>query len=79
MALNKSDIEELVTTHIAQLLRADGGSIEVVALNLETQTLTVRFGGTYRGSPCRGVVLEHVVEPILKVRFSELNRVEMAD
>jgi Fe-S cluster biogenesis protein NfuA len=79
MALNQSEIEEVVKTRISPILTVDGGSIEVAAFNAESRALTVRFGGTYRGSPCRGVVLKYVVWPILKQSFSELNSLEPSD
>jgi Fe-S cluster biogenesis protein NfuA len=79
MSLNRKEIDEIVNTRIASILRVDGGSIEVTALNEDSRVLTVRFGGTYRGSPCRGIVLRYIVLPILKQSFGELDSLEMAD
>ncbi len=79
MSLNQSEIEEVIKTRVAPILRLDGGSIEVAAFNADSRALTVRFGGAYRGSPCRGVVLRHVVLPILKQSFGELETLEMED
>lgn len=79
MTLDKSKIEELVATRIAPIVRVDGGSIEVVEVDAESRRAALRFGGAYRGNPCRGIVLEHVVRPILEECFDELEKIEIAD
>jgi Fe-S cluster biogenesis protein NfuA len=79
MSLNRIEIEEIVKTRIAPILRIDGGTIEVTMPSADSLVLKVRFGGTYRGSPCRGVVLKSVVFPVLKQSFCELENLELAD
>jgi len=79
MTLNKSKVETLVETRILPLLRVDGGTVEVAEVDEAQRTVTLRFGGSYRGSPCRGVVLNEVVYPILKEVFVESIEVKMAD
>lgn len=79
MTLNKSNVEELIETKILPILRVDGGTVEVVAVDPDEHGVTLRFGGTYRGSPCRGVVLSEVIGPMLKEVFEELTAIEMAD
>jgi hypothetical protein len=41
--------------------------------------VSVRFGGAYRGSPCRGVVSAFVVAPILKEAFDTDVSVDFVD
>jgi Fe-S cluster biogenesis protein NfuA len=79
MILNKSEIDELVATRIAPIVRVDGGDVEVAEVDLEECRVALRFGGSYRGNPCRGVVLEHVVRPILQECFDNLEKIEIAD
>jgi Fe-S cluster biogenesis protein NfuA len=79
MSLNQVEIEEIVKARIAPILRIDGGTIEVTMPSGDSLVLKVRFGGTYRGSPCRGVVLKYVVFPVLKQAFCELESLELAD
>ena len=79
MLLSKSEVEALAAARIAPILKVDGGSVEVVSVEPSTRSVTVRFGGAYRGNPCRGVVLEYVVRPILQECFGEISRLEIAD
>ncbi len=79
MTLDRSALDEIIKTQINPLLRVDGGTVEVVSTDGETRTIALRFGGTYRGSPCRGVVLNHVVIPILNGFFDETIAIEMVD
>ena len=79
MAIDKSALDEMIAKRVRPLLRVDGGTVEVVSTDSETDTVTLRFGGAYRGSPCRGVVLENVVKPILRKYVNDSIRIEMAD
>ncbi len=79
MTLNKKKIETIVTKRIVPLLELDRGSLEVVHLDSDSGNLQVRFGGSYRGSPCRETLLKYVVEPVLREEFADLNTVEWID
>lgn len=79
MTLNKSSVDELVEAKISPILRVDGGTLEVISVDPDAHAVTLRFGGAYRGSPCRSIVLAEVVLPMLKEVFEELEKVEMAD
>jgi Fe-S cluster biogenesis protein NfuA len=79
MTLNKKNIETILTERIVPLLELDHGSLEVVQLDYDDGNLQVRFGGSYRGSPCRETLLKYVVEPVLREEFSDLNTVEWID
>ena len=79
VSLDKKAIDEIVSELIAPVIAVDGGSIEVVNVDEDEKRIAVRFGGTYRGSPCQGVVLKHIVEPVLKNQLSSLTSVEMVD
>jgi Fe-S cluster biogenesis protein NfuA len=72
-------VNDIVHQRIAPLIAVDGGRIEVVGVDDEEGIVAVRFGGSYRGSPCQGVVLKYVVEPLLKEKISELESVVMVD
>jgi Fe-S cluster biogenesis protein NfuA len=77
--MNKKKIETVVTKRIVPLLELDRGSLEVVRFDNSHGNLQIRFGGSYRGSPCREIVLKYIVEPVLREEFSDLNKVEWID
>ena len=77
--MNEKDIAEFLKVDVAPILAVDGGEIEVVTFDDTSKRVHIRFGGTYVGSPCQGIVLKYIVEPILKKRFEELESVEMVD
>lgn len=77
MAITREQIEGIIKTQIKPLLVVDGGSIEVVDL-LETG-VRLRFGGKYVGSPCREIVFQYVVKPVLEAEFKDLEAIEWID
>jgi Fe-S cluster biogenesis protein NfuA len=81
MAFDETALEKVIQTRVKPLLSVDGGTVEVVSIEEdgETRTIGVRFGGAYRGSPCRKVVLDNVIVPIIKDIFGEGIRLEMMD
>jgi Fe-S cluster biogenesis protein NfuA len=79
MTISKKEIETIIAKRIVPLLELDHGSMEVVRFDRGQGNLQVRFGGSYRGSPCREIVLKYVVEPVLREEFSELKYIEWID
>jgi Fe-S cluster biogenesis protein NfuA len=79
MILNREEIAAVLTERITPLLEVDGASLELVDFDDENRRLHVRFGGAYRGSPCRETVVKHVIEPVLKQAFADLVTVEWLD
>jgi len=77
--LNEKVIVEILDEVVAPMIAVDGGEIALVSLDDEGNRVRVRFGGSYTGSPCRGVVLKYIVEPVLKDRVKSLAIVEMVD
>jgi len=79
MDQHREKIETAVAERLAPLLKTDGGSIEIARFDEATWEITVRFGGAYRGSPCRDTITKYVVEPILKKAVSEKIHVDWID
>ncbi len=71
MRLDRKIIDEVIQERISPLIAVDGGRIELVDIDETGGAVRVRFGGTYRGSPCQGIVLKYVVEPLLREAISE--------
>lgn len=79
MKIDSSEIQYLIEKRISPLVALDGAEIELLSVNDEEKVVTIRFGGKYRGSPCRDTVLNYVVLPILKQEIDASIRVKMAD
>ena len=79
MGLSREDVDNIVAEHIAPILAVDGGTAEVLSVDSDALSITVRLGGTYRGNPCRGIVTAYVIRPILQKYCCEEIRVELAD
>jgi Fe-S cluster biogenesis protein NfuA len=79
MTISKKKIEHVVTKRIVPLLELDRGSLEIIRFDDSHGNLQIRFGGSYRGSPCRETICRYVVEPVLKEEFSEIKNVEWID
>lgn len=77
--MNEKAIIEILEEIVAPMIAVDGGEIDLVSLDDHSKCIRVRFGGSYTGSPCRGIVLKYIVEPILKDRVTNLTSVEMVD
>ena len=77
--LDRNAVDEILKGRIAPLIAVDGGAIDIVEIDPAKGCVRVRFGGTYRGSPCRGVVLKYVVEPLLKANAKGIVSVEMVE
>ena len=77
--MNEKAIVEILEEIVAPVIAVDGGEIELVSLDDQSQCVRVRFGGSYTGSPCRGIVLKYIVEPVLRDRVENLTAVEMVD
>ena len=78
-SIDNQSVLKVIEERISPLLAVDGGKIELISINDEKGGVTVRFGGTYRGSPCRLIVLNWVVKPILNETLNMTINVDMAD
>ena len=78
-ALNKKEIDEILLKVVAPMIAIDGGEVELVEVDDSADRIQLRFGGTYFGHPCRGIVFKYIVEPILKDRLATLKSIEMVD
>ena len=79
MKIDDKSVQAVIDERIVPLIAVDGGRIELIAVDDEAQCVTVRFGGTYRGNPCRGVVVDFVVAPIIKNAFEGPITIKMVD
>jgi Fe-S cluster biogenesis protein NfuA len=77
--LEEKVIFEILDEVVTPVIAVDGGEIELVSLDEQNRCVRVRFGGSYTGSPARGIVLKYLVEPVLKDRVKDLTAVEMVD
>jgi len=64
---------------IRPLLQADGGDLELVAVDAATGKVTVRLQGACKGCPSAGRTLKMGVERILKERVPEVTEVVAAE
>jgi Fe-S cluster biogenesis protein NfuA len=75
--LDRNAVDGILKGLIAPLIAVDGGVVDLVEVDSIRGCVRVRFGGTYRGSPCQGIVLKYVVEPLLKANAEGIVSVEM--
>jgi len=73
------DQVQAVVDHIRPLLQADGGDIELVAVDEATGTVSVRLVGACRGCPSAAVTLQMGVERHLKEKVPAVQKVEAVD
>ncbi len=79
MTLTKEKIEAVLAQSVSPLLEVDGASLEIVEVDEKNKCLQIRFGGRYRGAPCRETVTRFVIEPVLKKEFPGIETVEWLD
>ena len=79
MTISKDKIEAIIAEKIVPFVELDRGTVEIAQFDGNHGNLQVRFGGSYRGSPCRDIVFRLVVEPVLREAFAELETVEWVD
>ena len=79
MTIRKEKIETIISEQIVPLIKLDRGTLEIAQFDGKHGSLQVRFGGSYRGSPCRDIVFRLVVEPVLREAFSELESIKWVD
>ena len=79
LSIDSSAVQELIEERISPLIAVDGAEIELISVDDDENLVTIRFGGSYRGSPCRGIVLDFVVIPILNQALGESVQVKIAD
>ena len=79
LKIDSSAVQTLIEKRISPLMALDGANIELLSVDDEEKVITVRFNGSYRGSPCRSIVLDYVILPILKQELDTAIQVKMAD
>jgi Fe-S cluster biogenesis protein NfuA len=67
---------EAVIDHIRPLLQADGGDIELVAVDESSGTVSVRLQGACRGCPSAAMTLKMGIERHLKEKVPAVRKVE---
>jgi len=75
----KKNAQAVVRRRVAPLLKIDNGLVEIVRVRRKERTVEVRFGGAYRGSPCRETLVHCVIEPIFREELSDIQNVECVD
>ncbi len=76
---SKEKISAVAAERLAPLFALDRGRIEIVRYSRKTGCVHVRLGGSYRGSPCRGTLIQYVIAPVLKEVFTEIKSVALTD
>lgn len=66
---------QAVVDHIRPLLQADGGDIELVAVDEATGTVSVRLQGACRGCPSAAMTLKMGVERHLREKVPAVRKV----
>ena len=76
---SKARIIESLKERVAPLMALDNGSVETIRYIRKGGRVQVRFSGSYKGSPCRKTLAEHVVKPVLNEIFTGIKSVEYVD
>ncbi len=79
LSIDISAVQALIEEQISPLFAVDGAQIELLSISDSENTVSVRFGGSYRGSPCRNIVLNYVVIPILQAGLDQAVDVKLMD
>ena len=79
VSIDRSAVQALLDKRVSPLVAIDGANVELISVDDTENLVTVRLGGTYRGSPCRSIVIEYIVTPILAQALNQPIRVQMVD
>ena len=79
MGMSRQDIDDILAEYVAPILAVDGGTAEILSVDTDEPSVALRLGGTYRGNPCRGIVMDYVIRPIFQKYVGENITVRLAD
>ncbi len=79
MELTQAEIDKITDSVISPILAIDGGLVRITVADTETMTVNVQLNGSYRGSPCRSIIINHIITPILQHNFGKSCQVRMTD